>query len=194
MDLNQEDQAYQSRISSRRSVDEKRWTRSDAFDRLLRDVLLQSGADADIRNQISPSSTQYAPTGRPAATPRTTRFSGVYIISVAARLANMHPQTLRKYERAGLIRPSRTGGALRLYSDSDVRRLRIIRRLVGDLGLNIAGVGVVLEIVRRLQEVMDVLEQSPDLADSRAARLAAAELRTIFNYLGTDDDQAQRKE
>ena len=194
MDLNRDEQAFQSRISSRQSADEKRWTRSDAFDRLLRDVLLQSGEDTVIRNQMSPASTQYAPTGRPAATPRATRFSGVYIISVAARLANMHPQTLRKYERAGLIRPSRTGGALRLYSDSDVRRLRIIRRLVGDLGLNVAGVGVVLEIVRRLQDVMDVLEQSPDLADSRAARLAAAELRTIFNYLGTDDDQAQRKE
>lgn len=192
--MNQDEQAYQSRISSRRSVDEKRWTRSDAFDQLLREVIFTSSLGSDSRNEVSPASTQYAPTGRPAATPRTTRFSGVYIISVAARLANMHPQTLRKYERAGLIRPSRTGGALRLYSDSDVRRLRIIRRLVGDLGLNVAGVGVVLEIVRRLQDVMDVLEQSPDLADSRAARLAAAELRTIFNYLGTDDDQAQRKE
>ena len=194
MDLNQEDQAFQSRISSRRSVDEKRWTRSDAFDRLLREVLTQGDQESYFRNDMSPLPTQYASIDRSPAAPRATRLSGVYIISVAARLANMHPQTLRKYERAGLIRPSRTGGALRLYSDSDVRRLRIIRRLVGDLGLNVAGVGVVLEIVRRLQEVMDVLEQSPDLAGSRAARLAAGELRTIFNYLGTDDDQAQRKE
>ena len=122
------------------------------------------------------------------------RISGVYIISVAARMADMHPQTLRKYERAGLVSPARTGGALRLYSDNDVRRLRIIRRLVGELGLNVAGVGVVLEIVRRLQEVMDVLEGSPDLADSHSARVAAAELKTIFNYLGTSDDQATRKE
>ena len=194
MDLNQEDQALQSRTSSGRSIDEKRWTRSDAFGRLLREVLIQGGQEVDIRNDMSTNPTQYASAARPPAAPRTTRLSGVYIISVAARLANMHPQTLRKYERAGLIRPSRTGGALRLYSDSDVRRLRIIRRLVGDLGLNVAGVGVVLEIVRRLQDVMDVLEQSPDLENSRAARLAAAELRTIFNYLGTDDDQAQRKE
>ena len=194
MDLNQDEQAFRSRISSRRSADEKRWTRSDAFDQLLREVILISRKDTDIRNQMSPASTQYALNDRSPAAPRTTRLSGVYIISVAARLADMHPQTLRKYERAGLIRPSRTGGALRLYSDSDVRRLRIIRRLVGDLGLNVAGVGVVLEIVRRLQEVMDVLEQSPELAKSRAARLAAAELRTIFNYLGTDDDQAKRKE
>ena len=193
MDLNQDEQTFRSRISSRRSVDEKRWRRSDAFDRLLREVLMQAGRELDIRNEVSPAPTQYAPNDRSPAAPRTTRLSGVYIISVAARLADMHPQTLRKYERAGLIRPSRTGGALRLYSDSDVRRLRIIRRLVGDLGLNVAGVGVVLEIVRRLQEVMDVLEQSPELANSRAARLAAAELRTIFNYLGTDDDQAQRQ-
>ena len=194
MDLNQDEQAFRSRNSSRRPVDEKRWTRSDAFDQLLRDVLFQSGIDSDNRNEVSLRSTQYAPTGRPPAAPRTTRLSGVYIISVAARLANMHPQTLRKYERAGLISPSRTGGALRLYSENDVRRLRIIRRLVGELGLNVAGVGVVLEIVRRLQDVMEVLEQSPDLSDSRAARLAAAELRTIFNYLGTDDDQSVRKE
>ena len=194
MDLNQEDQPIQSRTSSGRSIDQKRWTRSDAFGRLLREVLIQGGQEVDIRNDMSTNSTQYASEARSPAAPRTTRLSGVYIISVAARLANMHPQTLRKYERAGLIRPSRTGGALRLYSDNDVRRLRIIRRLVGDLGLNVAGVGVVLEIVRRLQDVMDVLEQSPDLENSRAALLAAAELRTIFNYLGTDDDQAQRKE
>ena len=194
MDSNRDEQSFRSRIPPRQSVDEKRWTRSDAFDQLLREVIFGDRDGAGIRTDEPPTSTQYASAERAHVAPRTTRLSGVYIISVAARLANMHPQTLRKYERAGLIRPSRTGGALRLYSDSDVRRLRIIRRLVGDLGLNVAGVGVVLEIVRRLQEVMDVLEQSPDLANSRAARLAAAELRTIFNYLGTDDDQARRKE
>ena len=192
--MNRDEQAFRSRISSRRYVDEKRWTRSEAFDRLLRDVLIESGRELVNRTETSVVPTQHASQATPTAAPRTTRVSGVYIISVAARLANMHPQTLRKYERAGLVSPARTGGALRLYSDNDVRRLRIIRRLVGDLGLNVAGVSVVLEIVRRLQDVMDVLEQSPELADSRAARLAAAELKTIFNYLGTDDDQAARKE
>ena len=194
MDLNQDNQELQSRLSPGRRADEKRGMRSDAFDRLLRDVLGQSGRIPNIRNESSPTSSQYASPHPTSAAPRTTRISGVYIISVAARMANMHPQTLRKYERAGLVNPSRTGGALRLYSDNDVRRLRIIRRLVGELGLNVAGVGVVLEIVRRLQDVMDVLEGSPDLTDSRAARLAAAELKTIFNYLGTDDDQAARRE
>ncbi len=105
----------------------------------------------------------------------------------------MHPQTLRKYERAGLIRPSRTGGALRLYSESDVRRLRVIRRLVGELGLNLAGVSVILEIVRRLQDVAEVLEASPGTQSSRAA---AQELRSILNFLGTGagSDQAPSRE
>ena len=192
--MNRDEQAFRSRISSRRYVDEKRWTRSEAFDRLLRDMLIERGRELVNRTETSVVPTQHVSQAAPTTAPRTTRVSGVYIISVAARLANMHPQTLRKYERAGLVSPARTGGALRLYSDNDVRRLRIIRRLVGDLGLNVAGVSVVLEIVRRLQDVMDVLEQSPELADSRAARLAAAELKTIFNYLGTDDDQAARKE
>ena len=75
---------------------------------------------------------------------------GVYIISVAARLLEMHPQTLRKYERAGLIRPSRTGGALRLYSEEDIARLRLIKHLVGDLGLNLAGVQVILQLFNHM--------------------------------------------
>ncbi len=75
---------------------------------------------------------------------------GVYIISVAARMVSMHPQTLRKYERAGLVRPSRTGGMLRLYSDTDILRLRMIKHLVDELGLNVAGVETVLRLVERL--------------------------------------------
>ena len=75
---------------------------------------------------------------------------GVYIISVAARILEMHPQTLRKYERAGLITPSRTVGMLRLYSEEDIARLRLIKHLVGDLGLNLAGVQLVLEAFNRL--------------------------------------------
>ena len=75
---------------------------------------------------------------------------GVYIISVAARILEMHPQTLRKYERAGLVRPSRTGGALRLYSEEDIARLRLIKHLVGDLGLNLAGVQLVLNVFNHL--------------------------------------------
>ena len=75
---------------------------------------------------------------------------GVYIISVAARILEMHPQTLRKYERIGLVSPFRTGGMLRLYSEEDIARLRLIKHLVGDLGLNLAGVEFALSMVDNL--------------------------------------------
>ena len=75
---------------------------------------------------------------------------GVYIISVAARILEMHPQTLRKYERIGLVRPSRTMGMLRLYSEEDIARLKLIKHLVGDLGLNLAGVELALNMFNQL--------------------------------------------
>ena len=78
------------------------------------------------------------------------RLEGVYIISVAARILEMHPQTLRKYERAGLVRPSRTVGMLRLYSDEDIARLRLIKHLVNELGLNVASVQLVLQLFNSL--------------------------------------------
>ncbi len=76
-------------------------------------------------------------------------LEGVYIISVAARILDMHPQTLRKYERLGLIRPGRTLGMLRLYSRDDIRKVRLIRHL-GDMGLNLAGVEFALATVENL--------------------------------------------
>ncbi len=75
---------------------------------------------------------------------------GVYIISVAARIVEMHPQTLRKYERVGLVTPSRTDGMLRLYSEEDVSRLRLIKTLVDDMGLNLAGVQLALRLFNQL--------------------------------------------
>ena len=77
-------------------------------------------------------------------------MEGVYIISVAARLLDMHPQTLRKYERLGLIRPGRTIGMLRLYSRDDIRKVRLIQHLAGNLGLNLAGVEFALGMVDNL--------------------------------------------
>ena len=71
-----------------------------------------------------------------------------YMISVAADLVGMHPQTLRIYENKGLIRPKRTSGGTRLYSDADIERLQLIQRLTNELGLNLAGV----EHVMRLQD------------------------------------------
>jgi MerR family transcriptional regulator/heat shock protein HspR len=83
------------------------------------------------------------------------------MISVAAELVGMHPQTLRMYEGRGLVRPARTPGGTRLYSDRDLERLRLIQRLTTELGLNLAGVDHVLRLedqVRRLQARMEVLE------------------------------------
>ncbi len=75
---------------------------------------------------------------------------GVYIISVASRILKMHPQTLRKYERMGLVRPSRTMGMLRLYSEEDIAKLRMIKHLVEETRLNLAGVELAMSMVERL--------------------------------------------
>ena len=80
----------------------------------------------------------------------TGELEGVYIISVAARLLEMHPQTLRKYERLGLIQPVRTVGMLRLYSQDDLRKVMLIRHLMDNLGLNLAGVEFTLKLVNNL--------------------------------------------
>jgi MerR family transcriptional regulator, heat shock protein HspR len=74
-----------------------------------------------------------------------------YMISVAADLVSMHPQTLRLYEAKGLVRPGRTPGGTRVYSDADIERLRLIQRLTTELGLNLAGV----EHVLRLQDELN---------------------------------------
>jgi MerR family transcriptional regulator, heat shock protein HspR len=76
----------------------------------------------------------------------------IYMISVAADLVGMHPQTLRIYETRGLVRPQRTPGGTRLYSEADVERLRIIQRLTGELGLNLAGVELVLRLEDELRK------------------------------------------
>jgi len=80
------------------------------------------------------------------------------MIGVAARLCDLHPQTLRMYERLGLVRPARVGAKNRMYSQRDIERLRQIQRLTHDLGVNLAGVEVILgllEKMRRMQEEMD---------------------------------------
>ena len=85
-----------------------------------------------------------------------------YMISVAAELVGMHPQTLRMYEQKGLVRPQRTAGNTRLYSETDLERLRLIQRLTTELGLNLAGVEAVLgleEQLQRMQSRMELLER-----------------------------------
>ncbi len=85
-----------------------------------------------------------------------------YMISIAAELVGMHPQTLRVYEQKGLVRPKRTAGNTRLYSETDLERLRLIQRLTTELGLNLAGAEVVLRLedeLRRAQARFDRLER-----------------------------------
>jgi MerR family transcriptional regulator/heat shock protein HspR len=85
-----------------------------------------------------------------------------YMISVAAEIVGMHPQTLRMYEQKGLVRPRRTPGNTRLYSEGDLDRLRLIQRLTTQLGLNLAGVEHVLRLedeLRRMHERFDRLER-----------------------------------
>ena len=85
-----------------------------------------------------------------------------YMISVAAELVSMHPQTLRIYESKGLVRPGRTPGGTRLYSERDLERLKLIQRLTTELGLNLAGVARVLALedeLRKLRARHDRLEQ-----------------------------------
>ena len=74
----------------------------------------------------------------------------------------MHPQTLRKYERAGLVRPSRTVGMLRLYSEEDIVRLRLIKHLVGEMGLNLAGVEVALAMFNQMLRLKSGLDQAKE--------------------------------
>ena len=83
----------------------------------------------------------------------------MYMISVAAELVGMHPQTLRIYETKGLVRPKRTPGGTRLYSEADVERLRIVQRLTTELGLNLAGVERVLHLEDELQRMRRQLDR-----------------------------------
>jgi len=92
----------------------------------------------------------------------------VYTIGVAARLVECHPQTLRMYERLGLITPQRTDTKLRMYSDGDIAKLRQIQRLTQDLGVNLAGVHVILELLEKLQALRGEMESEVDRIQQEA--------------------------
>jgi MerR family transcriptional regulator, heat shock protein HspR len=81
----------------------------------------------------------------------------LYVISVASRLLKLHPQTLRKYERVGFVAPSRTTGNLRLYSSEDIDRLRQIKHLVDERGVNLAGVEMALDVTRQVRTLQEEL-------------------------------------
>ncbi len=96
----------------------------------------------------------------------------VYMISVAAELAGMHPQTLRIYERKQLVQPKRSAGNTRLYSEADVERLQLIQRLTQEEGVNLAGVMRILELqveIERLQEDLECAQKEASTTERRIA-------------------------
>jgi len=129
------------------------------------------------------------PEGRRRTTRRTTRVEvhanrGVFMISVAAELAEMHPQTLRMYEARGLIEPKRSAKGTRLYSQADVERLRRIQEMTNELGLNLAGVERVLEMEEKLERARRRVEA----LERRAVELQAqiAQLEAVREKVGAE--------
>lgn len=101
---------------------------------------------------------------------------------MAARLLDMHPQTLRKYERLGLVSPTRTVGSMRVYTSDELERLRLIKHLVEDAGVNLAGVQRLLSIAEAVQRLRPLVREEAPRADAR--RRMAQELERIGKIVG----------
>jgi MerR family transcriptional regulator, heat shock protein HspR len=99
---------------------------------------------------------------------------GCYVISIAAKLVNMHPQTLRYYERVGLLEPSRSSGRIRLYSNRDIERLQQIQRLIADLGVNLAGVEVIMNMTERMFQMEQHMREMQEQMEAEIRSLRAA--------------------
>ena len=129
-----------------------------------------------------PAATDLAPAEPAPEDQVVVEIQGVYIISVAARILEMHPQTLRKYERLGLINPGRTIGMLRLYSEEDIKKVRLIRHLSDELGLNLAGVEFALAAFDNMsaikQRMSNRLESIP-----AAQQVVQEEMDLLFESL-----------
>ena len=106
----------------------------------------------------------------------------LYFISMAARLLDMHPQTLRKYERLGLVSPTRTVGSMRVYSRDELDRLRLIKHLVDEAGVNLAGVQRLLDIAEAVQRLRPLMRDSATRPDNR--RRMALEIERIGRMVG----------
>ena len=126
-------------------------------------------------------------TGHAHAGPGAELEGGVYIISVAARILDMHPQTLRKYERLGLINPGRTVGMLRLYSREDIRKVLLIRHLMENLGLNLAGVEFALNLVDNLQGFKRYLQAAAE--GTAVAPVIEPAMAQLFHNLNLPDEE-----
>jgi len=99
---------------------------------------------------------------------------GAYMISVVAEMYGIHPQTLRLYEREGLLKPSRTEGNTRLYTEDDVKRLEFILTLARDLGVNIAGIGIILEMRERMENMQSQMKEFFGYVQQEITRRAGA--------------------
>ncbi|MGA1775094.1 MAG: heat shock protein transcriptional repressor HspR [Nitriliruptoraceae bacterium] len=121
--------------------------------------------------------------GDPTALPKDDPDAPVYVISVAAELSELHPQTLRAYERDGLLSPYRTPGGTRRYSRRDVERLRLIRKLTQEEGLNLAGVRLVLEMGERLERSRLRIGELEELVRTLATRLEARPATARFDLV-----------
>ena len=106
----------------------------------------------------------------------------LYFISMAARLLDMHPQTLRKYERLGLVRPTRTVGSMRVYSTEELARLKLIKYFVDEEGVNLAGVQRLLDIAEAVQRLRPLMHESTTKPESR--RRLAQEIERISKLVG----------
>jgi MerR family transcriptional regulator/heat shock protein HspR len=107
----------------------------------------------------------------------------IYLISMAARMLDMHPQTLRKYERLGLVRPTRTMGSMRVYTEEELERLRLIKRLVEDMGVNLAGVQRLLDVAEVVQRIRPLVRED-GLPRQEARRRLAQEFDRLCDIVG----------
>ena len=105
------------------------------------------------------------------------------LISMAAEMLGMHPQTLRKYERLGLIQPPRTIGSMRLYSREELDRVRLIKRLVDELGINLAGVQRLLSIAEVMQRIRPLMDEGA-LSTGTGRRQLLMEMRRLNDAIG----------
>jgi MerR family transcriptional regulator/heat shock protein HspR len=116
-----------------------------------------------------------------------------YMISIAAELVGMHPQTLRIYESKGLVRPKRTPGNTRLYSEADLERLRLIQRLTGELGLNLAGVETVLRMEDELKKMRMRLDRMEREMRERIRSVERQYKREIVLYRAGGEQTPERR-
>ena len=107
----------------------------------------------------------------------------LFLISMAADILGMHPQTLRKYERLGLIQPSRTIGSMRLYSRDELERLRLIKHLVDELGINLAGVQRLLSIAEVMHRIQPLMDENT-LSTGAGRRQLLSEMRRLNEMVG----------